>query len=45
MVYERDGALSETEQHDGPSAPAIYFLMAALETIQDIELGYLLNNL
>lgn len=45
MVYERDGALSETEQHDVPSTPAIYFLMAALETIQDIDLGYLLNNL
>ncbi|CAN6993221.1 unnamed protein product, partial [Brassica oleracea var. botrytis] len=44
-VYERDGALSETEQHDVPSTPAIYFLMAALETIQDIDLGYLLNNL
>ena len=38
MVYERDGALRETEQHDGPSAPAI--LVAALETIQDIGLGY-----
>ncbi|WZZ57025.1 hypothetical protein YC2023_057132 [Brassica napus] len=39
MVYERDGALRETEQHDGPSAPAIYFLVAALETIQDIDLA------
>lgn len=44
MVYERDAALGKTEQHDGSSAPAIHFLVAAQEAIQDIGLGYFVNQ-